>query len=127
MKNEDFDALAREALSEEEFEFMTNEEEHNVFEMLMSLYKGKMKWLSVYIMIVIFAAFGFSVFFAIRFFQVETLREMMVYGAGAFLGLIMTAMLKFWLWLQMSNHSILREIKRIELQMSIMAMNLKSK
>ena len=127
MKNGNFDALAKEALSDEEFEFMTNMEEHNVFDMLMSLYKGKMKWLSVYIMIVIFIAFGFTIFFTIRFFQVDNLREMMTYGAGAFLGLIMTAMLKFWFWLQMNNHSILREIKRIELQMSIIAMNLKSK
>jgi hypothetical protein len=125
MSKENFDDLAREALSQEEFEFMTNAEEQNIFEMLMGLYKGKQKWLSVYIMIVILFAFGFTVFCAVRFFQVEEMKEMMIYGAGGFLGLLLTAMLKFWFWLQIDNNAILRELKRIELQMSIIAMNLK--
>lgn len=125
MNKDNFDALAKEALSQEEFEFMTNVEEQNVFELLMGLYKGKQKWLSVYILIVIFLAFGFTIFCTIRFFQVDEMKEMMIYGAGGFLGLILTAMLKFWFCLQMDNQTILRELKRIELQMSIIAMNLK--
>ena len=127
MKNENFDQLAKEALSKEEFDFMTQEEEQNIFENLMSLYKGKQKWLSAYIMIVIFVAFGFTIFCAIRFFEVESMKEMMVYGAGGFLGLMITAMLKFLFWLQMDNNTLLREMKRIELQMSIIALNLKNK
>jgi uncharacterized membrane protein YciS (DUF1049 family) len=125
MDNENFDALAKEALSEEDYQFMNQLEEQNIFEMLMSLYKGKLKWLSYYIMIIVFIAFGFTIFCTIRFFQVDDLKEMMIYGAGAFLGLIMTAMLKFWFWMQMNNQIVLREIKRIELQISIIAMNLK--
>jgi len=125
MMKENFDVLAKEALTQEEFEFMTNVEEQNIFDMLMGLYKGKQKWLSVYILIVIFAAFAFTIFCAIRFFQVEEIKEMMIYGAGGFLGLIMTGMLKVWFWLQMDNNTIIRELKRIELQMSIIAMNLK--
>ena len=125
MNKNNFDDLAKEALSQEEFEFMTNVEEQNVFEMLMGLYKGKQKWLSIYILFIIFIAFGFTIFSAIRFFQVDDVKQMMMYGAAGFLGLIMTAMLKFWFWLQMDNNTILRELKRIELQMSIIAMNLK--
>lgn len=125
MKNGNFDKLAKQALSEEEFEFMNNAEEQNIFEMLMNLYKGKQKWLTLYIMLIIFIAFGFTIWCAVRFFQVEDMKEMMIYGAGAFLGLLMTAMLKFWFWMQMDNQKILRELKRIELQMSIIAMNLR--
>jgi uncharacterized membrane protein YciS (DUF1049 family) len=125
MMNDNFDNLAKKALSEEEFEFMNNAEEQNIFEMLMNLYKGKQKWLSVYIMLIIFIAFGFTIWCGVRFFQVEDMKEMMIYGAGGFLGLIMTAMLKFWFWMQMDNQKILRELKRIELQMSIIAMNLR--
>lgn len=127
MAKDNFDMLAKEALSQEEFEFMTNVEEQNIFEMLMGLYKGKQKWLSVWIMIVIFVAFGFTIYCTIRFFQVEDMKEMMLYGAGGFLGLLMTAMLKFWFWLQMDNQTILRELKRLELQLSIISMNLKKK
>lgn len=125
MKNSNFDKLAQKALSDEEFEFMTNAEEQNIFEMLMNLYRGKQKWLSLWIMLVIFIAFGFTIYCGIRFFQVEDMKEMMIYGAGGFLGLLMTAMLKFWFWMQMDNNTILRELKRIELQMSIIAMNLR--
>jgi len=127
MDKGNFDKLTKEALSEEDSQFMNGLDEQNVFEMLMGLYKGKNRWLSLYIMIIIFVAFGFMIYFSIRFFEVEAIRDMMINGALAFFCLIIVTMLKFWFWMQMNNNAILRELKRIELQMSIIAMNLNKK
>ena len=127
MDKGNFDKLAKEALTQEEFQFMNDLEEQNVFEMLMGLYKGKNRWLSVYIMTVILIAAGLLIYCSIRFFEVEEMREMMIYGAAAFFCLIMVAMLKFWFWMQINNNAIIRELKRVELQMTIIAMNLKNK
>ena len=124
MKNESFDSLTKKALSAEEFQFMTKMEEQNIFDMLAGVYKGKMKWISIYIIVVTTIAFGFCIYFTIRFFQAEV-KQMIMWGAGAFFTLLLTSLLKLWIWLQMNNNAILREIKRMELQISIIAENMK--
>lgn len=71
---------------------------------------------SVFIIIFVIAA----VYCGYRFFTVETITEMLRYGAGMFIFLMFTAFLKLWLWNQMDKLSIFREMKRIEFQVVIL-------
>jgi hypothetical protein len=42
----------------------------------------------------------------------------MVWGGGFFLGIFMVTALKVWAWMQMDRNAIIREIKRLEVQLT---------
>ncbi len=120
MKKEEIDKLITESLSKDEAEFYKTLDEENVFKMWSGVYTGKNGWIaiiqSVFITIFVFAA----IYCGYRFFTVETVAEMLRYGAGMFIFMMFTAFLKLWLWNQIDKNSILRKIKRIEFQVAVL-------
>ena len=120
MKKEEIDKLITESLSKDEAEFYKTLDEENVFKMWSGVYTGKNGWIaiiqSVFITIFVFAA----IYCGYRFFTVETVAEMLRYGAGMFIFMMFTSFLKLWLWNQIDKNSILREIKRIEFQVAVL-------
>lgn len=120
MNKEEIDKLITESLNKDEAEFYSSLDEENVFKMWSGVYSGKNGWIaiiqSVFIIIFVIAA----VYCGYRFFIVETITEMLRYGAGMFIFLMFTAFLKLWLWNQMDKLSIFREMKRIEFQVAIL-------
>ncbi len=120
MKKEEIDKLITESLSKDEAEFYKTLDEENVFKMWSGVYTGKNGWIaiiqSVFITIFVFAA----IYCGYRFFTVETVAEMLRYGAGMFIFMMFTSFLKLWLWNQIDKNSILRKIKRIEFQVAVL-------
>ncbi len=120
MKKEEIDKLITESLSKDEAEFYKSLDEENVFKMWSGVYTGKNGWIaiiqSVFITIFVFAA----IYCGYRFFTVETVAEMLRYGAGMFIFMMFTSFLKLWLWNQIDKNSILRKIKRIEFQVAVL-------
>ena len=115
------DELIKQALSEEESEHLERlSKEQNVFEELLSSFQGSRKWLSVYVTIVIFIFFGISIYSLVQFLTVEGTREMILWGAAMGGSLLIVTMLKVWYWMQMDRNAIIREIKRLELQIASM-------
>jgi predicted small integral membrane protein len=120
MKKDDIDKLITESLSKDEAEFYKTLEEENVFKMWSGIYSGKNSWIAIILSILIIV-FVFSAFYSgYRFFTEETVVGMLRYGAGMFIGLILTAFLKLWLWNQMDKNAIIRELKRIEFQVALL-------
>lgn len=118
---ENIDQIIKEALNQEEADFYDNLGEQSMPEMMTGLFKGKMKWWTVLIFAFSFIFFGLSLYCAVQFFQVEDLRMMIIYGAGSFMFMMAVTMLKLWSWMQMDKNAILRELKRIELQVSLLS------
>ncbi|MEQ9591631.1 MAG: DUF6768 family protein [Cyclobacteriaceae bacterium] len=117
-KHEDIDVLIKEALSEEEAKFYDELEEQNLSQMVGGLFQGKMKWVTVMTFIVMPVLFAFAVYCGIQFFNAQGMREMMLWGAGAFFLLNAVSYVKLFNWMQMDKNAILREIKRMELQLA---------
>ena len=119
MKNnmEDIDKLIKETLTKEEAKFYDDLDEQNVFQMLVGLFKGKNSWI-MYVMnfmtLVFFAAFIICV---IKFFDTENTNELIKWSVGGVISLLAVSMLKLFAWLQMDKNALLRELKRLELQM----------
>lgn len=115
---EDIDKLIKETLTQEEAKFYDSLEEQNVFEMLGGLFKGKNSWI-MYVMnfmtILFFAAFILCV---VNFFDAESIEELIKWAVGGITCLIAISMLKVFAWMQMDKNAILRELKRLELQIS---------
>ena len=121
MKNSEvnIDELIKQALTEEESEHLEKlSKEQNVFEELLSSFQGSRKWLSVYVTVVIFVFFGISIYSLVQFLSVESTREMLLWGAAMGGSLLIVTMLKVWYWMQMDRNAIIRELKRLELQIA---------
>lgn len=121
MKKEDnIDQLIRDALSKEETDFYDNLDEQSLPEMMTGLFKGKLKWFAVLTTVLSLVWFIVAVYCAVQFFDTEVTRDMIVYGAGFFMSMMIVSMLKIWNWMQMDKNAILRELKRLELQISML-------
>ncbi|MDC8004404.1 hypothetical protein POV27_10100 [Aureisphaera galaxeae] len=123
MKNkmEEIDELIKDTLSKEEAQFYDQLDEQNVFEMMRGLFVTRNRWFIVLVNIVNLAGFALFIFCLVRFFQAETTKDIIMWTSGGFLGLMITGMLKLFMWLQMDKNAILRELKRLELQVSSLA------
>ncbi|MGZ0016655.1 DUF6768 family protein [Yeosuana sp. AK3] len=116
-KMEDIDKLIKETLTKEEAKFYDELEEQNVFEMVIGLFKGKNKWMMFLMNFMTLIFFGLFLFCSIKFFDTEVTQEMLKWGFGSMMFLIGISMLKLFAWLQMDKNALLRELKRLELQM----------
>lgn len=86
--------------------------------MLGGLFKGKNKWIMYLMNIVILVFFALSVYCTIQFFEMETTNDLILWGIGGLICLMVVSMLKIFAWMQMDKNAILRELKRLELQVS---------
>ena len=121
MRKQEIDELIKQALSEEEAAFYDQLDEQPLHEMVFDLYKGRMKWLAIGSMIVMTILFAASIYCAIKFFQATELREMMTWGFITWFCMLAVMANKFWQWMEMQKNQVLREIKRVELQIGMLA------
>ncbi|MCB9840523.1 MAG: hypothetical protein H6809_02585 [Phycisphaeraceae bacterium] len=83
--------------------------------------RGQNRFLSTLMIVVQLAMFALAIASIVWFFDAETTRWQIFYAA-AFLWL-MNAMglIKAWFWMQIHRNRVLREIKRLELQVARLA------
>ncbi len=121
MKNQDnIDDLLKNALSEEDTEILKKIDDQGIFDLMVANFQGKLKWaamLSAGFMLIL-TGLAFYCFF--QFYNATDLREMMLWGAGMGLSMMAVGQLKTWHWMQMDKNALVREIKRLELQISLL-------
>jgi hypothetical protein len=115
-KMEDIDQLIKETLTNEETTFYDLLEEQNLFAMVRGLYKGKNWWLTLIMHIMNVITFGLALYCLIQTFDVENTNDLMLWLAGFFFCFIVMSMLKLYSFMAMDRNAILREMKRLELQ-----------
>lgn len=113
---EEIDQLIKDTLNQEEAKFYDNLEEQGIFEMIFGLYKGKNAWINILMNIMIVILFVFFIYCGIQFFDSDTTEGLVKWGLGSLALLISISMLKIFAWMQMDKYAILREMKRLELQ-----------
>lgn len=118
MKNEmqEIDQLIKETLTQEEAKFYDALDEQNLFEMVFGLFKGKNAWINILINIVIVIFFGCLIYCGIQFFNQETTEGLVKWGFGSLTLFTAISVMKIYAWMQMDKQAILREMKRLELQ-----------
>ncbi|MEO6348291.1 MAG: DUF6768 family protein [Aquaticitalea sp.] len=115
---EDIDRLIKETLTQEEAKFYDELDEQNVLGMIGGLFKGKNNWLVAVMNMMTLIFFAFFVYCIVQFFGTEDIKELLKWGIGAVMFLIGVSMLKVFAWMQMDKNALLRELKRLELQVS---------
>jgi hypothetical protein len=120
-KIEDIDQLIKETLTQEEAKFYDDLEEQNLLKMIGGLYKGKNAWMLISMHIVNVIVFGFAIYCLFQTFDAEKTNDLILWIAGFFFCFIIMSMLKLYSWMQIHKNATLREIKRLELQISSLA------
>jgi len=118
---EEIDQIIKESLTEEEARFYDELEEQNLLNQLGGLFKSKMGWLVVVMNIVNLVVFALSIYFVIQFLNTDQTNDLIKWGAGFFACWTSIAMIKLFLWMQMDKNALLRELKRLELQIAALA------
>lgn len=125
--HEEIDEMIRQALSREDARFYDELGEQTLPEMVGGLFKGKMKWITILTMVIMPVLFGIGVYCAFRFYQANEIREMLIWAASGYFFILGTVFLKLFHWMQMDKNTILREIKRMELQVALLNGKLEKK
>ncbi len=121
-KGDQIDEMIREALTQEEAEIFDRVfEEPSVFELLTSMFRGKLRYLAVLgiVMGIVFMAIG--IFSLLEFLAADDVPSMLRWGALMFFSVSAIMGMKIWHWMEMQRHALTREIKRLELQVANLA------
>jgi hypothetical protein len=121
---EKIDDIIKDALTAEEAKFYDELEEQNLFQMLGGVFKGKLGWLVVIMNIVMAAVFGLLIYCAVQFFNTDDTNELIRWSLGGILCMMSISLLKLFVWMQMDKNSIIRELKRMEFQVSVLSSKL---
>ena len=117
-KMEDIDKLIKDTLNEEESKFYDSLEEQNILQMVLGLFKGKNKWIMFLMNFMTLVFFALFIYCVIQFFDTDIQKEYLKWGIGSLVFLFGVSMLKIFAWMQMDKNALLREMKRLELQIS---------
>jgi len=115
---EDIDQLIKDTLTQEEAKFYDELDEQNLLQMISGIFSGKNSWVVVIMSIVQIVFFVFFIYCTIQFFKVEATNDLIKWGIFGMVSLFGSSMLKMYSWMQMDKNALLREMKRLELQVS---------
>ena len=121
---EDIDKLIKDTLTEEEAKFYDELDEQNLLQMVLGIFKGKNSWVIILMSIIQFGFFLLFIYCAVQFFNTDITNELIRWGIFGTLSLMASSMLKLFSWMQMDKKAIIREIKRLELQVSSLSSKL---
>jgi len=117
-KMEDIDKLIKETLTEEEAKFYDELDEQSFFQMLWGAFKGKNSWVALIMNIFNALVFGLLIYCIIQTMDVEKTNDLILWVGAVFMCFITMGMIKIYFWMQIHRNAVIREIKRLELQVS---------
>jgi hypothetical protein len=117
---ERIDDLIKEALNSEEAKFYDELGEQTLLEKFGQAHKGKTGWLTSIMTIMHVLVFVVFIFCTVQFFNTEVAIELIKWASAGFLCMIFMGMMKLYIWMQIDKNDILRELKRLEMQVSVL-------
>jgi hypothetical protein len=85
---------------------------------LMQTFQGKLAWMNIVGWIAGFVAAAVMFYCIWQFLNVREIRDMLIWGGAAGLACSGLVLIKVWFWMEMQKNSVVREIKRLELQVA---------
>lgn len=122
---DDFERKIAQALrADEAAEYQRLDPDLPPWEMVFETFKGRNRWLNIVTAVWAFVFFVAAVFCFVRFFGADEVRAALAWGLGGVLLMLAVSFLKMWWWMEMQKNSIIREVKRVELQLASLARSL---
>ena len=124
---ESIDERIQKALSSEDQALLARmDADSSLYGDIAATFRGHTRWLNV------FGWFGALIFFAIavvcswQFAAQTEMRSMLLWGAGTIISFLWLGLIKLWFWMELQKVGIVREIKRVELQLASLTAALRS-
>ena len=117
----DFDDKIRRALQAESDNVWKDVEEQGLFEQALGVMRGKHRFLTVFANVVMALFFAMMVYCVVRFFDAQDTQTQIAWSVGFLASNMVIGMLKLWFWMQMDKNTVVREVKRLELQVATLA------
>jgi hypothetical protein len=115
----DLDNLVEAELSRQERELLSRiGTEPGFFGQVLGLFGGRLGWVNAWMMFVQGAVFVAGVYAAWRFFGQTDVAMQLRWGLPAAVLLIVSLMIKMAMWPEIHANRLMRELKRIELQLA---------
>jgi hypothetical protein len=121
----ELDRKTREALPADEAELLGPPGEPPLREQLIEMFQGRLRWVSLLVVVGALAFAVFTVVSVVCFFRADGERAMIAWAGGFGLGLIAVSFSRLWFWLLFHRNAVLREVKRVELQLARLSSRLK--
>jgi hypothetical protein len=119
----ELDRAIRQSLSAEDAELLERVDP-SLRQQVLATFEGQLRWLNAAGWVAGFVLFGVAGWMTWRFIYAPTLEEMLRWGAGAALGFAGLALIKMWFWMELQKNAIMREVKRLEVQVASLAAQL---
>lgn len=116
----ELDELIRETLSAEDAEWFGEWDEQTLTEKVVETFRGKSRWLVMLVSLVGIVFMAVMVLALARLFATDSTREMILWATTFMFCCLAITMLKVWYWMELNRNTVLREIKRLELQLARM-------
>lgn len=123
---EDLDRAIRQSLSAEDTELFDRlAADQTLRRQVLSTFAGRLRWLNAAGWIGGFVLFAAACVFASRFLSAQDLEDMLRWGAASALAFAGVALVKVWFWMELQKNAIVREVKRLEVQVASVAAQLR--
>ena len=122
----DLDQAIRESLSAEDSELFDRlGADQALHRQVLATFEGQLGWFNAAGWIAGFVLFSVASVSAWRFVQAPELGDMLRWGAASALAFAGIALIKVWFWLELQKNAIVREVKRLEVQVASLAAQLR--
>lgn len=96
-------------------------DEASVFQLIGDVMLGRQRWFTALVFLFSLTFFGLGIYCVVRMFQTVDARTAVLWAVGVIWCALSVAMLKIWFWMQMDKYALVREIKRLEIQVARIA------
>jgi hypothetical protein len=122
----DLDQAIRETLSSEDTELFDRlGADQALHRQVLATFEGRLRWFNIAGWIAGFVLFGVASISAWRFLQAQDVGDMLRWGSASALAFAGLALIKVWFWLELQKNAIVREVKRLEVQVTSLAAQLR--
>ncbi len=121
----DIDRAIRQSLSAEDAELLDRlGADQALHRQVLATFEGRLRWFNAAGWLAGLALFGVASVLAWRFAHAQELGEMLRWGAASALAFAGVALVKVWFWLELQKNAVVREVKRLEVQVASLAAQL---
>jgi hypothetical protein len=118
----ELDRAIRQSLSAEDTELFDRfGADQALHRQVLATFAGRLRWFNAAGWVAGAVLFAVASVFAWRFVSAQELEDMLRWGAASALAFAGVALVKVWFWLELQKNAIVREVKRLEVQLASLA------
>jgi hypothetical protein len=122
----ELDRAIRQSLSAEDTELFDRlGADQGLHRQVLDAFEGRLRWFNAAGWIAGAVLFALACVFGWRFWFAQQLDDMLRWGAVSALAFAGIALIKVWFWMELQKNAIVREVKRLELQVASLAERLR--